>query len=334
MGGPGRAWRLPDDGRGRMTRDTRMSHRTRDDARVSTATDLDLDDPDVRQHPPGLAGRGGGHRRAATALGVSELLGGTPAGRDVARRRGRTGRHRPPAAGRQGLRRDASSGPTTSSRSSCSSWPSRCSSAPVSGSCARRHYARRRARVRRLRRRSGSSPRSAIRWRTRAWSRSSAAVSVGVGLWVLGWLLGPLARVAAATATGADAPARRCPTGRAARSSSGPARVGVGAVVAGVAGRHLLDRQRGRARSAPGRPIPPASETVPPLARRGGPVADGRRPDPDRHAERPASTGSTPRCSRRASTPRLDPAHPRPRRSRDDADLGRSSSRCRCSSST
>ena len=87
---------------------------------------------------------------------------------------------------------------------------------------------------------------------------ASAAVSVGAALWVLGWLLGP--RVVSTDGVAAVMPdwSRRSFLLRSAA-------VGVGAVVAGVAGRQLLERQR-VAPAGAGAAIPPAAETVPALA--------------------------------------------------------------------
>ena len=78
--------------------------------------------------------------------------------------------------------------------------------------------------------------------------------------------------------------------------------VGVGAVVAG------------RRRPAPARPAAhraelrsrPCRRAARPCRRwrRRGPRSDDRRPHPDRHARTTSSTGSTPRSSSRASTPR------------------------------
>jgi len=97
----------------------------------------------------------------------------------------------------------------------------------------------------------------------------SAAVSVGVALWVLGWLTGP--RTVTTNDVVAAMPdwSRRSFLLRAAA-------VGVTSVVAGVAGRQLLERQR-VAPAGASAAIPPAAETVPPLtaaADLSGTVAD------------------------------------------------------------
>jgi DMSO/TMAO reductase YedYZ molybdopterin-dependent catalytic subunit len=86
---------------------------------------------------------------------------------------------------------------------------------------------------------------------------ASAAVSVGVALWVLGWLLGP--RIVTTDGVPAVMPdwSRRTFLLRAGA-------VGVGAVVAGVAGRQLLERQR-VAPAGAGAAIPPPAETAAPL---------------------------------------------------------------------
>ena len=84
---------------------------------------------------------------------------------------------------------------------------------------------------------------------------ASAAASVGVALWLLGWFLGP----GQAGSTGATMPdwSRRTFLLR-------TGAVGVGAVIAGIGGRQLLERQR-FAPSDAASTIPPASETVPAL---------------------------------------------------------------------
>jgi DMSO/TMAO reductase YedYZ molybdopterin-dependent catalytic subunit len=91
---------------------------------------------------------------------------------------------------------------------------------------------------------------------------AAAAVSVGAGLWLLGWLLDRSGASAPAT-TGRGTVARMPDWSR--RSflirAGG---VGVGAVVAGVVGRGLVERQR-VAPVGNGPPIPPASVTVPAL---------------------------------------------------------------------
>ncbi len=88
---------------------------------------------------------------------------------------------------------------------------------------------------------------------------ASAAISVGVGLWVLSWLLDGSARRVATGRRGATMPdwSRRSFMIRAGS-------VGVAAVAAGYLGRSLLDRQRVAPVSS-GPPIPPASVTVPAL---------------------------------------------------------------------
>jgi DMSO/TMAO reductase YedYZ molybdopterin-dependent catalytic subunit len=82
----------------------------------------------------------------------------------------------------------------------------------------------------------------------------SAAVSVGAGLWILGWLLG---RSRLQVALMPDW-SRRSFLIRAGG-------IGVGAVAAGLFGRSLLERQRG-APAGSGPAVPPASETVAALA--------------------------------------------------------------------
>ncbi len=88
----------------------------------------------------------------------------------------------------------------------------------------------------------------------------SAAVSVGVGLWVLDWLMSP--ERPAGAATGASASGTMPDWSRRSfmvRAGS----VGAAAVVAGIGGRLLLERQR-----SPGGPaiaLPPATELAPVL---------------------------------------------------------------------
>jgi DMSO/TMAO reductase YedYZ molybdopterin-dependent catalytic subunit len=106
---------------------------------------------------------------------------------------------------------------------------------------------------------------------------TSTAVSVGVGLWVLGWLLGPRGK----TQVGDPdyAPAGKPTSGRSistkSRAVSMPdwsrrsfiiraGGVGAAAVVAGLAGRQLLERQTALPVND-GSAVPPASVTVPPL---------------------------------------------------------------------
>lgn len=89
---------------------------------------------------------------------------------------------------------------------------------------------------------------------------ASVALAVGIGLQSLTWLL---ARTAAAAAPGSPSmpsPARRSFLLRAAG-------LGVGAVVAGLSGRTLLERSRTAPPATAGTTVPPASEIVaPPMA--------------------------------------------------------------------
>jgi DMSO/TMAO reductase YedYZ molybdopterin-dependent catalytic subunit len=94
----------------------------------------------------------------------------------------------------------------------------------------------------------------------------ASAISVGVGLWVLGWLL-DRSRAAVAGADGAQAAIMPDWSRRSFLIRAGG--VGVAAVVAGVVGRNLLESGR-TAPVSDGPPAPPASVTVPPL----GPEAD------------------------------------------------------------
>ncbi|HEX5149707.1 MAG TPA: molybdopterin-dependent oxidoreductase [Candidatus Limnocylindrales bacterium] len=91
----------------------------------------------------------------------------------------------------------------------------------------------------------------------------SAVASVGLGLWILGWLLGPVTPGHQTAARGASRVAQMPNWSR--RSFLVRAGgVGVGALAAGVVGRGLLERQR-VAPVGSGPAVPPASETVPAL---------------------------------------------------------------------
>ncbi len=85
---------------------------------------------------------------------------------------------------------------------------------------------------------------------------ASSAVAVGVGLWILGWLLPHPVAAAPSTAQMPDWSRRSFLI----RSAS----VGVGSVAIGLAGRRLLERQL-VAPVGSGPAIPPASDTVPAL---------------------------------------------------------------------
>ena len=86
----------------------------------------------------------------------------------------------------------------------------------------------------------------------------SSMVSVGVALWVLGWLLVPRTVTTAGSVATMPDWSRRSFLLRSAA-------VGVGAVIAGAGGRQLLERQLAAPPGASAA-IPPAAETVPPLA--------------------------------------------------------------------
>ena len=88
----------------------------------------------------------------------------------------------------------------------------------------------------------------------------AAAISVGVGVWLLDWLPGPAWMPVAERGSVAQMPdwSRRSFLIRAAG-------VGVAATVGGLAGRALLDRQR-YAPAGEGSALPPPSETAPQLA--------------------------------------------------------------------
>jgi len=85
---------------------------------------------------------------------------------------------------------------------------------------------------------------------------ASSAVAVGVALWILGWLLGP--RTSSAAIIPMPDWSRRSFLLRTGALSAG-------ALIAGIGGRQLLERQR-VAPGAAGAAIPPASETVPAFA--------------------------------------------------------------------
>ena len=90
----------------------------------------------------------------------------------------------------------------------------------------------------------------------------SAAVSVGAGFWLLDWLPGP--KSVAAPSRGRKTAAQMPDWSR--RSFLiRTAGVGVAATVGGLAGRALLDRQLSAPAGAAAE-LPPAAETVPPLA--------------------------------------------------------------------
>ena len=92
----------------------------------------------------------------------------------------------------------------------------------------------------------------------------ATASSVGIGLWVLGWLLDASAPASAAV-EGAGipgGPVAEMPDWSRRSFIIRAAAVGVGAVAVGVVGRNLLERQR-TAPAGSGQAIPPASVTVP-----------------------------------------------------------------------
>ena len=88
-----------------------------------------------------------------------------------------------------------------------------------------------------------------------AMTGAGAAVAIGVGLWVLSWLI----------QGGATTDRHGMPDWSRRSFMIRAGSVTAAAIVAGYAGRTLLDRQR-VAPDAGGVPIPPASDTVPPLA--------------------------------------------------------------------
>jgi DMSO/TMAO reductase YedYZ molybdopterin-dependent catalytic subunit len=84
---------------------------------------------------------------------------------------------------------------------------------------------------------------------------ASSAVAVGVALWILGWLLGP--RTSSSAVVAMPDWSRRSFLLR-------TGAIGAGALIAGIGGRRLLERQR-VAPAATSAAIPPASDTVPAL---------------------------------------------------------------------
>jgi hypothetical protein len=102
----------------------------------------------------------------------------------------------------------------------------------------------------------------------------SAVVAVAVGLWLLGWLVGPV-RAAGATASPGAGRAARMPDWSRRSFLVRAGGVGVGAVAAGVVGLGLLELQR-VAPVGNAAPVPPASETINPAARvRPAPSVEG-----------------------------------------------------------
>jgi DMSO/TMAO reductase YedYZ molybdopterin-dependent catalytic subunit len=92
---------------------------------------------------------------------------------------------------------------------------------------------------------------------------AATAVSIGAGLWTLGWLL-DRSRPAPTTPSRGNTPAARMPDWSRRSFIIQAGTIGVGAVALGVVGRNLLERQR-VAPVGHGSVIPPASVTVPPF---------------------------------------------------------------------
>jgi DMSO/TMAO reductase YedYZ molybdopterin-dependent catalytic subunit len=91
----------------------------------------------------------------------------------------------------------------------------------------------------------------------------STVVSITAGLWILGWLLGPVTRAGSTAGPGPAQPASMPDWSR--RSFLVRAGgVGVGALATGFVGRTLLERQR-VAPVGSGPPVPPASDSEPAL---------------------------------------------------------------------
>jgi DMSO/TMAO reductase YedYZ molybdopterin-dependent catalytic subunit len=92
----------------------------------------------------------------------------------------------------------------------------------------------------------------------------TAAISVGAGLWVLGWLLDRSRAAVAVGAADPDGSTAEMPDWSRRSFLIRAAAVGAGAVVAGVVGRNLIESGR-TAPTSDGPAVPPASVTVPPL---------------------------------------------------------------------
>ncbi len=264
---------------GRHANDTEPMH----DAPMSTPT-LTADPPlrtSAAADVPRWMGAAAGAASAALALGVGELIAGSAPGCVVPRRRRRPGRHRPPAARGEGLRRR----PVRDERQARPRDRRRAGLAGVRGAARHRGHAP----VRYSRPpgswpsgSSGSRRPSAIRSPSRRWSRSRRRSRSGLGIQALSWLL---ARAAAAVGHRWRRQLGPSPTRPADPFLLRTGAVGVGALVAGVGGRALLERTR----TAPAGidvQIPPAIGGRATAGRRGGPRAVHARPDADRHPQR------------------------------------------------
>ena len=97
--------------------------------------------------------------------------------------------------------------------------------------------------------------------------------------------------------------------------------VGLGALIAGIGGRSLLDRSRTAPISEAD--LPPAAEVVPPLAAGADLAPTIAGPDPDRHAERSLLSDRYGPARPERRYRHVEPADPRARGARDDADVGR-----------
>ena len=103
----------------------------------------------------------------------------------------------------------------------------------------------------------------------------AAAISVGVGLWVLGWLLDGSRSRSRRRREPARHDGQQMPDWSRRSFLIRAGGVGVAAVAAGVVGRNLLERG-GRAPVGDGPAVPPASVTVPAADAGRGPVDDDR----------------------------------------------------------
>ena len=92
----------------------------------------------------------------------------------------------------------------------------------------------------------------------------TSAISVGLGLWVLGSLLDRSRAAVAAGAAGSDASTAEMPDWSRRSFLIRAGAIGAGAIVAGVVGRNLIESGR-TAPTGDGPTVPPASVTVPPL---------------------------------------------------------------------
>ena len=308
--------------RGRAERErpasTRERHRSTApcDPMTTTTPALPASAPGASTARPARWRRSSGAVAAAVALGAVGAHRRPPAGRDLARRRRRPGRHRPPATRAPRTSSSPCSGPTTSSPSRSSSSSPRWPSGPASASSpdARSPLAAGGLRGLRRRRLRGRARRPA----GQPGDGRGPGCAVGVGAGdpdaVLG--LGRLDRdrtTAAATAPAADDRSAAPLVPASARGALGIAALG------GRARGSLAHRPgRDRARPASAAPIPPAdARSSPPLP----PGADlaPTTPGPDARSSSPTTqfyridTALLTPVGRRRDVVAAHPRHGRPR---------------------